>query len=166
MSTGTASSNWRRNWGWRTLAVLFAAKIFWFSGAAFSGARSGAFLRSLVEAFRIPLRPEVFAVLHTTIRKVAHLLEFAFLLALVYRAISNRGWIWQGPVAIRAFLISAGWGAITEGRQHFVQGRTATLQDLLLDAAGAGLMLAVVYVASKTPAKKQPHHAAPAGEVI
>lgn len=149
MFTGTVSAAWRRNRFWCIAALAFAVKIVWLSGEQFSGQRSGTFLRWLLQAWRLEIRPELFDLAHSVIRKGAHVAEYAIFAALVYRAISMTGWIWRRHTARPAFGIAVVWAALDELHQFFVQGRTASVPDLLLDAAGAGLGLAVVFLASR-----------------
>ncbi len=84
------------------------------------------------------------------IRDVAHVVEYGALAGLVWWAVG------PGPTR-RAFAVAAGWSfayaASDEFHQLFVAGRTCSLADWLLDAAGAGtaLLLLMAYEARRKP---------------
>ena len=71
--------------------------------------------------------------------KSAHVVVFAVLAVLVYRAARAD---FSGPAALLvAGLITIGYGALDEFHQLFVAGRHAALLDVFIDAAGALLAL-------------------------
>lgn len=156
MFTGTVSALWRRNRFWLLAALVFAIKTVWLSGEQFSGQRSGAFLRRILGALRLEISPELFDLAHSALRKGAHFVEYLIFAALVYRAISLAGWMWERQTARSAFAITAVWAALDEFHQSFVRGRTSSLPDLLLDAAGAGCGLAAVLLASRWTRRNAP----------
>lgn len=71
-------------------------------------------------------------------RKLIHFGEYALLCLLWWRAfepgLGSRG------AALLAFLISSGYAATDEFHQTFVDGRTGSPVDWLIDTAGAALM--------------------------
>ncbi len=78
------------------------------------------------------------------VRDVAHVVEYGALTGLVWWAV--------GPgVVRRTGVVAAGWSlayaASDEAHQLFVAGRTCSLADWLLDAAGAGTALLLLLVA-------------------
>ena len=68
------------------------------------------------------------------LRKGAHMLEYALLAALLYRALGRE---------LPAFFAALAYAATDEVHQHFVHGRHATPVDVGFDAVGivAGLFL-------------------------
>jgi VanZ family protein len=70
----------------------------------------------------------------TVLRKLAHVLEFALLGALLLRAV-ERPW--------PAFALGVAYAASDEAHQHFVAGRHASPRDVLIDAAGVALGLLI-----------------------
>jgi hypothetical protein len=69
----------------------------------------------------------------TVLRKLAHLVEFAILGALLARALAE----------LHAFAAGIGYAVVDEVHQLFVPGRAGTLRDVAIDAAGvlAGILL-------------------------
>jgi VanZ family protein len=70
----------------------------------------------------------------TMLRKLAHVVEYAVLGALVYRAAGS------APVSI---LLSSAYAATDEVHQAFVAGRHGSPLDWLIDTAGVALGVAV-----------------------
>jgi len=85
--------------------------------------------------------------LHFIIRKMGHLSEYAILGILLWRAWSRTGVMvgqrsgWK--TAIFALALAAGYAAGDEFHQSFVPSRTASVQDVMIDACGALLGLLV-----------------------
>ncbi len=76
------------------------------------------------------------------LKKGSHVVVFAVLAVLVYRAARAD---FSGPAALLvAGLIAIGYGALDELHQLFVAGRHAALLDVFIDAAGALLALNLI----------------------
>jgi VanZ family protein len=77
------------------------------------------------------------------LRKIAHMVEFGVLAALVVRALTKTAVNWTAP---RVLAFSAGaaflYAVSDEVHQYFVPGRTASFGDVLID--GCGIMLAIL----------------------
>jgi VanZ family protein len=69
------------------------------------------------------------------LRKGAHLIEYAILGILLFRALERE---------LPAFLLGVAYAITDEVHQHFVQGRHASPFDVAFDAAGVALGLLVV----------------------
>jgi VanZ family protein len=69
------------------------------------------------------------------LRKCAHMTEYAILAALAWRALRSYGW---------AFAFAVAYACTDEFHQSFVRGRHASPIDVLIDAAGALVGLALV----------------------
>ncbi len=71
------------------------------------------------------------------LRKIAHVVEYAVLSALLWRALEGgrpRG-VWT--LFLLSFFLSVLYAASDEWHQSFVPGRGASARDVLIDAAGA-----------------------------
>jgi VanZ family protein len=78
--------------------------------------------------------------------KVAHALGYGLLGGLVARALAGgfpRPLSWSG--VILSVAVATLYGASDELHQHYVPGRTADLNDLIADAAGAALGVIAVW---------------------
>jgi VanZ family protein len=73
----------------------------------------------------------------TILRKAAHMAEYALLWFLWYRALRTRT-----PWA--AVAITLAYAATDELHQSFVEGRHGTPVDVLIDAAGVGIAVALL----------------------
>ncbi|MBI2625598.1 VanZ family protein [Candidatus Parcubacteria bacterium] len=83
------------------------------------------------------------------LRKVAHAVEFGVLALLAARAL-GRGEGWDAKRALKgAFVISVLYAFSDEFHQAFVPGRSATLQDVGVDAFGVMVALAFVYARAR-----------------
>jgi VanZ family protein len=83
------------------------------------------------------------AALHGTVRKMAHVIEYAILALLWFRALTRARSLPLGLAAAGAFAICVGWAALDETHQYFVPGRTGRVEDVAIDAAGSLAALAV-----------------------
>ena len=82
--------------------------------------------------------------LHLTDKHV-HVLAYAGLALVLVRALSGGRWAGVTPAtALQAALMTIAYGATDEWHQSFVPGRDADVRDLVADAVGAALAVAVV----------------------
>lgn len=79
--------------------------------------------------------------LQPELQNLLHVPAFALLAWLWWRALAARGVRSMAAAAVAAAIATA-YGALDEVHQYFVAGRTASVTDALLDAAGALLVLA------------------------
>jgi VanZ family protein len=70
-------------------------------------------------------------------RKLVHLIEYALLCVLWWRAFRAGGS--PGRAALAAFLVSALYAVSDEYHQSFVEGRSGSPVDVAIDSAGAAL---------------------------
>lgn len=123
---------------WGPVAVWMAV-ILLLGGDAFSAERTGGWLRSILRVVAPLLEPSRFDMIHSILRKFAHVVEYAVLGALNARALSSGRRGRQTPAtSLAAIGLAALWAMVDEGSQAFVAGRTASAGDVLFDAAGAG----------------------------
>jgi VanZ family protein len=122
-------------------AILWSSAILWASADFFSSQHTGFWLHDfLANIFGRDLPPHEISVFHLYIRKTAHLIEYAILGALNFRALrrdSTRRWSLSW--ALLAVALATSIAGIDEWHQTFIPSRTGTPQDVLLDACGATL---------------------------
>jgi VanZ family protein len=111
--------------------LLWAAVILVASSDAFSSRETGGTLHSLLDW----LPPEVFKAIHFCIRKGGHLLAYALLGALTWRA-DRRVAVALGFTALIAVL--------DEWHQSTIPSREGSGWDVLLDLAGAAVAVTVL----------------------
>ena len=109
------------------LLLGWAAVIFLFSAQPYSGQAT----------------EKIFGILNVPVRKCGHMVEYAMLAIL-----SRRSWLktftsTKCSPTIAAFLITLLYALSDEWHQSFIPGRSATLSDVAVDAAGAAVGLAV-----------------------
>ncbi|HBL52297.1 MAG: hypothetical protein A3D24_00830 [Candidatus Blackburnbacteria bacterium RIFCSPHIGHO2_02_FULL_39_13] len=73
------------------------------------------------------------------VKKSAHLVEYAILFLLSYRALLNTTKLSRTKSAFIAFLIALLYGASDEIHQSFTPGRGPNVRDVLIDGLGAGI---------------------------
>lgn len=105
--------------------VLWMAMIFKFSSGSIPSASQNYWLDFVV-------------------KKIGHIILFATLAILSYRALVNEG-VTRKKAAIWAVIISFTYGISDEIHQMFTQGREAKVRDVLIDGAGASLIIFLVY---------------------
>ena len=95
-----------------------------------------------------------FLTIHHYIRKSAHFAEYFVFCLLLYRGIrgARRGWRWTWGFA--ALCIGASYSVLDEIHQAFVASRQSSPYDSMLDAAGAFVAFAVLWVWFRTRADK------------
>lgn len=108
--------------------VLWAGVIFFFSSIQIGGA-SQFYWKDFV------------------IKKTAHLIEYAILAILLYRAIISSG-VKPKNAFLYAFFISIFYAITDEVHQIFTPGRGATVRDVVIDAIGAWIGLKI-YILQK-----------------
>ncbi len=86
-----------------------------------------------------PLTPAQFGAIHFLIRKGSHLIEYGVLGALLFRAFRAERGGWNTRWAMAAVAVAAAVGGLDEWHQLFVPSRTASVGDVLFDAASAAL---------------------------
>jgi len=79
-------------------------------------------------------------------KKVAHVVIYAILFSLIYRA--------TGQKQIRSFLLTIIYAISDEYHQSFVQGRNSSFADLVIDFSGAGIASYIIWKLSQVRQKK------------
>ena len=127
--------------------VLWIGVIMFLSSGQASMSNTSRFIRPLLE-FLFPNAPEeILTVYHGYVRKLAHLTVYAILAFWAARAffsstknLLRRFWFWLALVLV--CLVAS----IDETNQSFLDSRTGSVSDVLLDAAGGLLMIIVLGV--------------------
>ena len=130
--------------------ALWMLLIFLGSSDSRSGPRSSRIIGPIVRWVFPDISEPALDMIVAVLRKVAHVLEYAVLAALVWRA--RRGPVreaerhWNGAHARFALLISVVYAVTDEMHQAFVPNRGPNLWDVVLDAAGAAFGLCVIWL--------------------
>jgi VanZ family protein len=126
------------------MAVLFTA-----SGEIGSMPRSSRFLEPAIRWAFPHLSSEALGVAVFTIRKCAHVSEYAVLALLVWRALrkptrrDSRPWSWQ--LAGVTIAVAFAYAASDEMHQYFIPSRDASVRDVMLDTVGATIALLLLF---------------------
>lgn len=113
-------------------------------------------LARLLAAFHIYLSPAHFEVLHTVVRKGAHLTEYGILSLLLYASISSlKRFEWQPRVALLCILLAGFYSLTDEFHQTFVPDRGPSLKDCAVDVSGAIIAMVLVYLGTRWASKRR-----------
>ncbi len=141
---------------WRGRIIRYAPLVLWIgvimflsSGQA-SMSNTSRFIRPLLE-FLFPHAPEeILVIYHGYIRKLAHVGEYAILAFWAARAFINsnqnflrRSWF------VASFILVCVVALIDETNQSFLNSRTGSIYDVLIDAAGGTAMILIFYLWTK-----------------
>lgn len=86
--------------------------------------------------------------------KTLHMLEYAWLYILNYRALSNTTKAKKPAVRLMAFLLTIAYASTDEFHQLFIPSREGRLRDVIIDAAGAIFAwISLKYLLLKPPPK-------------
>jgi VanZ family protein len=136
---------WLRRFG---PPVGWMAVIALLSGDVLATSETGSRLLPVLARLLPGASPVALHTLHAVLRKLGHLVEYGILAALWLRALEPGRAPPQGgrPAATRwAVGLSAAYAVLDEARQGLAPDRSASVLDVLLDAAGA--VLAVGWLA-------------------
>lgn len=131
----------RRKW-----LTAYAPLIIWIVVIIGLGSGMGAanetsrIIRPLLEFLFPDALPETLAAYHGYIRKFAHFAEYAVLAFLAYRAFK------PSRAFLLSFLLFALVAIIDETNQSFINTRTASPYDVLLDISGGVTMLFTIWL--------------------
>ena len=141
----------RLNWRGRIIRyaplVLWIGVIMFLSSGQASMSNTSRFVRPLLD-FLFPNAPEeLLIVYHGYIRKLAHVTVYAILAFWAARAFvnSSRRFVREFWFAC-AFVVVLLVASIDETNQSFLDSRTGSIYDVLLDASGGLAMITVFYL--------------------
>jgi VanZ family protein len=128
--------------------VVWTAIIFLLSSDLMAASHTGGFLRGLIaKLLGRPLSDRHFEMLHFVIRKFGHLTEYAFLSALLFRAIRGARPGWRLQWAVRAIAISTFIASLDESWQTLFPTRSGSPWDVAIDAVGAAAAQGIIRAA-------------------
>jgi VanZ family protein len=87
--------------------------------------------------------------MHTGIRKLAHITEFGIFSITVFHGVRAERQGWKPSWAVTTLLIAFTYAGLDEWHQSFVPLREPRFRDVLIDATGAFLAQALVWVYAK-----------------
>lgn len=136
-------------WRW-SLTLLWMLLIFFLSAQSGSGVQSSWLLHALFAALGVSVPPEwLLGVLHTALRKAAHVFEFGVLaLLMAWSLMPRTGYL------VKAWVFTVAYATSDELHQLVVPHRAGTLLDVAIDATGASLaLLLLVWRLNRQPAR-------------
>lgn len=139
-------------------ALLWMTIIFLMSATPgdLSGEQSGLIVRMLLAVHSFffgdaQLSPDTLALLHTLVRKAAHMAEYAVLACLYLYALRKN----DVPCpCLLAIALCALYAASDELHQAFVPGRGSSPVDVMIDTAGACIGMAVACTLTRIRTRK------------
>ncbi|HMJ90812.1 MAG TPA: VanZ family protein [Candidatus Acidoferrum sp.] len=128
--------------------IVWMLLIFSASGDAKSGQHTDGILSQLLRWLHVQVTATQLETMRWTVRKAAHLTEYAVLALLCWRALRAHQHAKQCPgrTAGIALLICIVYAASDEFHQAFVKDRSASMLDVCIDTAGAAFALLTVRV--------------------
>jgi VanZ family protein len=130
-----------------SLTLAWAVQIFWLSTESFGSEHSKSVLLGFLNLLHLNVSGEILEVLNLALRKVAHVVEYAILSALLYFLFLNCDrFVWRIRSAYWCILGASAYALTDEFHQLFVHGRGASLVDCCIDATGAGVGMLIVYL--------------------
>lgn len=100
-------------------------------------------------------RAALSALMELPVRKMAHMLEYAILLATIYIPININFQITLRNKAIISYIIAVLYAASDEIHQLFVVGRSGRVTDVLIDSIGVTVSLVILVLITKHKAKNK-----------
>jgi len=79
------------------------------------------------------------------LRKIAHTLEFALFMFLLFRAMKSEG-IYAGRAILYSFVIALFYAFSDEFHQLYVVGRQGSIKDVGIDAIGISIAAGLCYI--------------------
>lgn len=150
LAAKSTAVNWwelARYWG---VAIAWMGVISTLSSDAFSASNTNHYLDPLLRWLFPNVSVERLMVLHTVVRKSAHLAEF-FILGLLLFWASRRGQSprWRARWMVQAVLIAGVYSLLDELHQAFEPHRTPSLADSGIDTLGAAISQVVIYARAR-----------------
>ena len=126
------------------------ALIFSASGDQMSGQRTSRFIGPLLRWFKPDISPEAISRVQGVVRKTAHVVEYAILSMLLWRALrkpqKGQWGLWNRGAALGAIALAVLYAITDELHQSFVPSRQGQITDVLIDSFGAALGLLTVWL--------------------
>lgn len=147
MAPALPSRNVRVASAWAVVAVWILV-VLWLGGADFGAVQTSGMLGRIIRFFSPDIPWADFLRIHHAVRKTAHVVEYAVLALLAFRAMWLTFQTLLGRLAGLALLLVIVVATADETRQALLGGRTGSAGDVLLDATGAlaALGIALLYM--------------------
>ena len=135
--------------------LLWMVFIFVGSTDLMSAEHTSRFLVPFLRWLAPDISDAVVATIQIVIRKCGHLMEYAVLAVLLFRAfLKNRERFARATVT--AFILAVVYAVFDEWHQAFVPSRTASPYDVAIDTAGALLGLAIYWRTMQRASTRNP----------
>jgi VanZ family protein len=127
--------------------LLWMMVIFYLSTNAGSSANTSRIIEPVLRWLMPHLSTHMIHQVHSAIRKVGHLAEYAILGWLLWRALRRAqsgltgGSAWKAALA--TLVLSAAYAATDEFHQSFIPARTPSVRDVMIDTGGALFSVAI-----------------------
>jgi VanZ family protein len=129
--------------------VLWMGLIVWLSTDTFSARHTSAAFAPLLHRLWPGATPAEIRWINFVIRKTAHVVVYAVLAALWYRAFRQGARLPAMQAALAALAIAVAAGTVDEVHQAFVPSRTSSVRDVGFDSIGGALALAGAALAER-----------------
>lgn len=137
--------------------VLWLVVIFFLSSPAGAMTETSRIIGPLLQFFFPDMPFETRAVIHASVRKIAHFTEYAILAFLSVRALSMSASIFlQKRRYIIAFVFIAIVASLDEFNQSFEVSRTGAMSDVILDVSGGVAMLVFLWLLKRPKLSEPP----------
>jgi VanZ family protein len=131
--------------------LLWMGLIWSVSSDIGSADHSAGLFGWIVDALFPWATPAQIGLAHLVVRKVGHVVEYAILAALWFRALYAGRRLAGTQSALTALAISVAWAIVDEIHQSFVPSRTGSSLDVILDSTGATLILLILFARTSIP---------------
>jgi VanZ family protein len=126
------------------------AVIFFFSTDHFSSNQTSRFIGPLLRWFLPDITNESVLIVQLSVRKTAHLLEYAILVILVWRALAVSTQQGKNPGDLRLSIVALGvavaYACLDEWHQSWTANRFGSPVDVGIDSLGACLGLGMIWI--------------------
>ncbi|MBI4746766.1 MAG: VanZ family protein [Deltaproteobacteria bacterium] len=126
------------------------ALISLFSTDSFSNDNTGSIIEPILRAvLGRSFSEQVFDFIHYLVRKSSHVIEYAVLCGLWYRAVKPGLRGWSRKAAISACALPIIYAALDEFHQAFTSNREGRPLDVMIDSAGVLAAIAIIWFYNK-----------------
>lgn len=128
------------------LVIFWMCFVFWMSTETFSSEHTFSLVETVLRFLVSKLSFQEMVLIHKSIRKTGHVIEYFILGLLLFRAFrgsSPGSWNWRW--SLLAVMIVVLWAVSDELHQSFVPKRTASVVDMGIDTAG-GILAQLVSI--------------------
>ena len=135
-------------------AIIWMVLIFLGSTDVLSAEQTSRFLVPFLRWLDPQISWVAIATIHTVIRKLGHVTEYAVLAVLLWRALRS-GKSWRLSLLFFATWIACAlFAASDEFHQSFVPSRTQAVHDVMIDVCGAFVGLMICFAFTRLGTKK------------